>query len=127
MTGNYFNLELGEWEPFIENLALDISKNQTLSQQTIFVNFVGPVIVNLTQACVRNFSYTHEAWMSMPGLNDPEDALQPMIKQKQEITGLSMTNRRRTNNLKMNVHTTDSQSSFSINSDSTGEREQNKK
>ena len=25
MTGNYFNLELGEWEPFIENLALDIS------------------------------------------------------------------------------------------------------
>ena len=76
MTSNYFNLEQGEWEPFIENLAFDISQNQTLSQKTIVVNFKNTVLVNLTQACVINFSYTHEAWMAMPGLTDPEEEKQ---------------------------------------------------
>ena len=66
MTGNYFNLELGEWEPMLENFTCEVNVNQTLSQKTLVVNFDGPVIINMTQACLRNFAYTHEAWLSMP-------------------------------------------------------------
>ena len=68
MTGSYFNLELGDWEPMIENLAVRVEQNQTLSIKTVSVKFEGPVILTVTQACLRNFSYTHEAWMSMPEL-----------------------------------------------------------
>ena len=48
MIGSYFNLELGEWEPMLENLAFSIINNQTLSQKTLVVNFDGPVILNIT-------------------------------------------------------------------------------
>ena len=72
MIGSYFNLELGEWEPLLENLAFSIINNETLSQKTLVVNFDGPVILNITQACLRNLSYTHEAWNSMPDLMKPK-------------------------------------------------------
>lgn len=73
MTSNYFNLELGEWEPMVENFACEVNVNQTLSQKTLFVTFKGPVIVNLTQACLLNLSYTYEAWLSMPAFMKQSD------------------------------------------------------
>ena len=62
MTGSYFNLELGEWEPLIEHLAFKVFVNNTLTQNTMIVNFDEPVRFNFTQACMRNISYTMEAW-----------------------------------------------------------------
>lgn len=66
MTATYFNLELGEWEPLVENLAFNTMTNNTPSQETLIVNFDGPVNINITQACLRNISYTLEAWNEMP-------------------------------------------------------------
>jgi hypothetical protein len=48
MTANYFNLEIGEWEPLIENLAFNVKINQTLSQKTVHLIFNGPVSLNIT-------------------------------------------------------------------------------
>ena len=59
MTGNYFNLELGEWEPMLENFKCDVIVNQTLSQKTVIVTFEGPVMINLTGSCLQNLAYTH--------------------------------------------------------------------
>lgn len=48
LTGNYFNLELGDWEPMIENMAFNVVMNQTLTQKTVAVKFEGPVILTVT-------------------------------------------------------------------------------
>ena len=76
MTGSYFNLELGEWEPLIEHLALSVIVNNTLTQNTMIVNFDGPVHLNVTQACLRNISFTMEAWSMMPEFNKPKKKIE---------------------------------------------------
>lgn len=35
LTANYFNLELGEWEPLLEQLSMKIGVNETISQKII--------------------------------------------------------------------------------------------
>lgn len=77
MTGSYFNLELGEWEPLIEHLAFKVFVNNTLTQNTMIVNFDETVRFNFTQACMRNISYTMEAWYQMPDFIQPKKKTEP--------------------------------------------------
>lgn len=39
MRAQYFNLELGEWEPMIENFYLNVDIIETLTLKAINVNF----------------------------------------------------------------------------------------
>jgi len=48
MTANYFNLEIGEWEPLIENLGFSVKINQSLSKKVVILEFNGPVDLNIT-------------------------------------------------------------------------------
>lgn len=73
MRAQYFNLELGEWEPMIENFYLNVDIIETLTLKAVNVNFGEgqSVVVNVTSACLRNFAYTKDAWNAMPEFSKP--------------------------------------------------------
>ena len=124
MTGNYFNLELGEWEPMLENFKCDVIVNQTLSQKAVFVTFEGPVMINLTGSCLQNLAYTHEAWLSMPPFIKPTSsanaqALHQLHQQDPVLLDSQVSSA--TENMKLQLVANDSHSSYSINSSSEGE------
>ena len=66
MTANYFNLELGEWEPLLEQLAVTIQVHETISKKLIVANLNKAVYFNVTQECLRNFIFTYQSWMATP-------------------------------------------------------------
>ena len=124
MTGYYFNLELGEWEPMLENFTCDIIVNQTLSQKTFSVIFEGPVIINLTGSCLQNLSYTHEAWLSMPPFIKPTSSANTQaLHQLQQHDPILMDSQvsGATSSMKLQLVANESHSSYSINSSSEGE------
>jgi hypothetical protein len=66
LTAKYFNVEVGSWEPLLEQMTVHADIIQTISQKTMIINFPRPISVNITQQCLANFIYTHKAWMSTP-------------------------------------------------------------
>ena len=62
LTANYFNLELGEWEPLLEQFSLKAEISETVSLKIISATFAKPVYFNLTQECLRNFVFTQQSW-----------------------------------------------------------------
>ena len=115
MVANYFNLELGEWEPLIENLALNADVNQTLTTKIVTVNFVDSVVLNVTQACLRNFAYTYEAWNAMPEFSKPRKKAPEIEQAAPDVKENHQKSLQGTIAMQMQSH--DSGSSYSINSE----------
>jgi hypothetical protein len=63
---NYYNLELGEWEPLIEPAPLQISTQSTPVNSQTTIKMVDPVCINSTEECLRNLIHTYNSWMSTP-------------------------------------------------------------
>ena len=66
MLINYYNVELGEWEPLLEPTKMEVDQQSNEAQQHTKIVFEKPLNLNSTQECLKNLFFTYESWMQTP-------------------------------------------------------------
>jgi len=60
---NYYNLELGEWEPFLEQTQATILQHTTKEESLTSITFKDAIALNATEQCLKNIFHTYRSWM----------------------------------------------------------------
>ena len=60
---NYYNLELGEWEPFLEKTQATILQHTTKEESLTSITFKDAICLNATEQCLKNIFHTYRSWM----------------------------------------------------------------
>lgn len=66
MTAAYYNLELSEWEPMLENFSCTMRTETTEQDSLTMVNFDSPIFLNVTESSLHNIINTYQSWMASP-------------------------------------------------------------
>lgn len=66
ITAAYYNLELSEWEPLLENMSCDLKIESNLKEIITSVQFNAPIMLNVTDGILHNVIHTHQSWMASP-------------------------------------------------------------
>jgi len=63
---NYYNLELGEWEPLLERTQINFQQTTSKTESIISINFKESICLNSTEQCLKNLFHTYKSWMQTP-------------------------------------------------------------
>lgn len=63
---NYYNIELGEWEPLLEPTQMNLNIESTATDSKTAVRMDQPMNLNSTEECLKNLYHTYESWMQTP-------------------------------------------------------------
>lgn len=63
MLINYYNLELGEWEPLLERTQVSLQQRVSKTESVVSINFKEPICLNSTEQCLKNLFHTYKSWM----------------------------------------------------------------
>jgi hypothetical protein len=61
---NFFNVNIGMWEPFIEKFQFAITSTQDIIQKKLIMNMVfpEPVNMNFTEKLIENLNESQKSW-----------------------------------------------------------------
>jgi hypothetical protein len=59
ITSDYYNLELGIWEPFLEHMTINLKKAEDPSTSEFSLVLPGVTNLNISESCMRNLILTH--------------------------------------------------------------------
>jgi hypothetical protein len=74
LSSNFFNVNIGKWEPFIEPFTLELSVDQQTKAkvQSIRIDFAAPLNLNFTEKLIENLYESHQAWLACSSAVAPE-------------------------------------------------------
>ena len=69
LSMNFFNVNIGLWEPFIEKFSLDILSNQDFLEkvQNIHIDMPTSVNLNFTEKLIENLNESQKSWKICQG------------------------------------------------------------
>jgi hypothetical protein len=66
MSSEYFNIELGIWEPFLEQMTIQTEQMEDKDTTNFTLVLPNDTNLNITESCIRNLIFTYQSWMAMP-------------------------------------------------------------
>jgi hypothetical protein len=59
---NFFNVNIGRWEPFVEPFSFELVSNQAKQEQAIQADFSSVINANFTEKLIENLSLSLKSW-----------------------------------------------------------------
>ena len=62
LSSNFFNVNIGSWEPFVEKFNCEVMIEQSVEKQSMKIYFSNAVNFNFTEKLIENLNESQKSW-----------------------------------------------------------------